>query len=116
MRPTIALEQLSLAQAVLAYRDQQIIEGSLGRLKGRQHSLTPLYLGDDRREVGLIPLLVIALRLLCVYQFVACRLPGRSRNWERASDQGGVCRTSLSRAPGGRGVRRCWKLLRAWVW
>jgi transposase len=67
------VEQLSLQQAVLAYRDQHIIERSFGRLKGRQLSLTPLYLRDDRRVTGLIHLLVIALRLLCVAQFVARR-------------------------------------------
>ncbi len=67
------VEQLSLKQAVLAYRDQHIIERGFGRLKGRQLSLTPLYLRDDRRVAGLIHLLVIALRLLCLAQFAACR-------------------------------------------
>lgn len=67
------VEQLSLKPAVLAYRDQHIIERNFGRLKGRQLSLTPLYLRDDRRVAGLIHLLVIALRLLCLAQFVARR-------------------------------------------
>jgi transposase len=67
------VEQLSLQQAVLAYRDQHLIERGFGRLKGRQLSLTPLYLRDDERVRGLIHLLVIALRLLCVAQFTACR-------------------------------------------
>jgi len=34
---------LSLAQAVLAYRSEYQVERSLGRLKGRPLSLTPMY-------------------------------------------------------------------------
>jgi transposase len=34
---------LSLPQAVLAYREQYIVERSFGRLKGRPLSLTPMY-------------------------------------------------------------------------
>lgn len=36
-------EQLSLEQAVLAYRSEYLVERSLGRLKGRPLSLTPMY-------------------------------------------------------------------------
>jgi transposase len=35
-------EQLSLAQAVLAYRSQYLVESDIGRLKGHPLSLTPL--------------------------------------------------------------------------
>jgi transposase len=65
--------ECSLEQAVLAYRDQYTIEQGLGRLKGRPLGLLPLFLKDDNRVTGLIHLLVIALRLLCVAQFVARR-------------------------------------------
>jgi transposase len=37
------VEQLSLEQAVLAYRSEYLVERSLGRLKGRPLSLTPMY-------------------------------------------------------------------------
>jgi len=66
-------DECSLEQAVLAYRDQYTIEQGLGRLKGRPLGLLPLFLKDDERVTGLIHLLVIALRLLCVAQFVARR-------------------------------------------
>jgi transposase len=65
--------ECSLEQAVLAYRDQYTIEQGLGRLKGRPLGLLPLFLKDDDRVVGLIHLLVIALRLLCLAQFVVRR-------------------------------------------
>jgi transposase len=69
----LRVDECSLEQAVLAYRDQYTIEQGLGRLKGRPLGLLPLFLKDDDRVVGLIHLLVIALRLLCVSQFVVRR-------------------------------------------
>ena len=36
-------EQFSLEQAVLVYRSEYLVERSLGRLKGRPLSLTPMY-------------------------------------------------------------------------
>src|SRR5262249_562895 len=39
--------QLSLAQAVLAYRSEYLVERSLGRLKGRPLSLKPMYVQRD---------------------------------------------------------------------
>ena len=42
-------------------------------MKGRSLSLTPLFLRDDHRVVGLICLLSIALRVLVLMQFVVRR-------------------------------------------
>jgi transposase len=67
------LEQLSLAQAVLAYRSEYQVERSLGRLKGRPLSLTPMYVQRDDHATGLIRLLSIALRVLTLLEFVARR-------------------------------------------
>jgi transposase len=55
---------LSATQAVLAYRQEYLIERAFGRLKGRPLSLTPLYLDRDDHVTGLIRLLSIALRVL----------------------------------------------------
>ncbi len=62
-------EQLSLAQAVLAYRDEYLVERSLGRLKGAPLSLRPLYLSRDDHATGLIRLLTIGLRVLTVLEY-----------------------------------------------
>ena len=50
------VEQLSLTQAVLAYRDEYLIERGFGRLKGQPLSLTPMYLQNDDHATGLIRL------------------------------------------------------------
>ena len=50
-------EQLSLEQAVLAYRSEYLVERSLGRLKGRPLSLRPMYVQRDDHATGLIRLL-----------------------------------------------------------
>lgn len=63
--------ELSLQQAVWAYREQYLVEQCFGRLKGCPLSLTPLYLQYEHRVVGLILLLTIALRVLVLAQFVA---------------------------------------------
>ena len=63
-------EQLSLEQAVLAYRSEYLVERSLGRLKGRPLSLTPMYVQRDDHATGLIRLLSIALRVLTLLEFV----------------------------------------------
>jgi transposase len=60
---------LSLAQAVLAYRDEYVVERSLGRLKGAPLSLRPLYLSRDDHATGLIRLLTIGLRVLTVLEY-----------------------------------------------
>jgi transposase len=66
-------QRLSLEQAVLAYRGQFRIERGFGRLKGRSLSLTPLYLQQEEHVVGLIRLLSLALRVLCLIEFVVRR-------------------------------------------
>lgn len=62
--------ELSLEQAVWAYREQYLVEQCFGRVKGCPLSLTPLYLQYEHRCVGLILLLTIALRVLVLGQFV----------------------------------------------
>ncbi len=65
--------QLSLEQAVLAYREEYLVERSLGRLKGAPLSLRPLYLARDDHATGLVRLLSIALRVLTLVEFVVRR-------------------------------------------
>src|SRR6266705_2979290 len=66
-------ESLSLEQAVLAYRNEYQVERSLGRLKGRPLSLTPMYVQRDDHATGLIRLLSIALRVLTLLECVGRR-------------------------------------------
>ena len=73
MAPINRREQLSLEQAVLAYRSEYLVERSLGRLKGRPLSLTPMYVQRDDHATGLIRLLSIALRVLTLLEFVGRR-------------------------------------------
>ncbi len=70
---TAPTERLSLEQAVLAYREQYVIDRGMGRLKGRPLSLTPMYLQRDDRATGLIRLLTIGLRVLTLLEFVVRR-------------------------------------------
>jgi transposase len=65
--------ELSLEQAVLAYREEYLVERNFGRLKGKPLSLTPMYLQDDHRATGLIRLLSVGLRLLTGLEHVARR-------------------------------------------
>jgi transposase len=62
--------QLSWQQAVLAYREEYLVERCFGRLKGKPLSLTPMYLEDDRHATGLTRLLTIGLRLLTLLEYV----------------------------------------------
>jgi transposase len=66
-------DQLSLEQAVLAYRSEYLVERSWGRLKGRPLSLRPMYVQRDDYATGLIRLLSIALRVLTLLEFVGRR-------------------------------------------
>ena len=65
--------EFSLGQAVLAYRDQYVIERGFGRLKGKPLSLTPIYLQRDDHATGLIRLLSLGLRMLSLLEFVVRR-------------------------------------------
>ena len=66
-------QQLSLAQAVLAYRGTVQIERDFSRLKGRPLGLRPVYLQREDHLKGLVRLLSLALRLLTLTEFVARR-------------------------------------------
>ncbi|MBK9316132.1 MAG: hypothetical protein IPM55_18115 [Acidobacteria bacterium] len=66
-------ERLPLEQAILAYRGQYTIEQGFARLKGCRLGVSPLFLKLDLHVTGLIHLLVIGLRLLCLVQFVVRR-------------------------------------------
>lgn len=72
-RPATAL---TLAQAVLAYRHEYLVERGFGRLKGRSLSLTPMYLADDKRATGLIRWLTVGLRVLTLLEGVVRRRLG----------------------------------------
>jgi transposase len=62
-------EQLSLEQAVLAYREEYLIERGFGRLKGRPLSVSPLQLSSEPRVKGLLRLLSLGLRVLCLREY-----------------------------------------------
>jgi transposase len=64
---------LSLPQAVLAYRSEYLIEHDFARLKGKPLSLAPMYLRTDARITGLIRLLTLGLRILTLCEFVVRR-------------------------------------------
>jgi len=59
---------LPLEKAVLAYRDEYLVERGFGRLKGKPMSLSPMYLQSDERATGLIHLLSIGLRILTLIE------------------------------------------------
>lgn len=60
---------LSLEQAVLAYREEYLIEHSFARLKGVPLSLRPCYLQRDDHAQGLVRLLALGLRVLSLLEF-----------------------------------------------
>lgn len=61
--------ELSLSQAVYGYRNEYLIERCFGRYKGKSLGLTPVFLASDQRVKGLIRLLSIGLRILCLLEF-----------------------------------------------
>ena len=61
--------ELSLSDAVYGYRNEYLIERCFGRYKGKALGLTPLFLASDQRVKGLIRLLSIGLRILCLLEF-----------------------------------------------
>ncbi|MSP14474.1 MAG: hypothetical protein EXR62_16160 [Chloroflexi bacterium] len=66
---------LTLEQAVLAYRDEWLIERGFHRLKGVPLSLDPLFVKRDDQVVGLTNLLSVAVKMLTLIEFVVrCNL------------------------------------------
>ena len=65
------LGQLSLPQAVLAYRDQYLEENIFRRLQGKILSITPVYVQRDDHAKGLFHLLTLAARLLSLGDYSA---------------------------------------------
>lgn len=63
------IEELSMADAVVAYRQEYLIEHCFGRLKGQPLSLRPMFLQREDHIKGLIRLLSIGLRLLTLVEF-----------------------------------------------
>ena len=62
-------QQLSLADAVGAYRAEYLVERNFTRLKGRPLTLRPVYLTDEQRVTGLVRLLSLGLRVLTALEF-----------------------------------------------
>ena len=63
------VRQLPLDQAVLAYRDEWLVERNCARLKGRALSLAPLWVQRDDHAIGLTRLLTLAARVLAVAEY-----------------------------------------------
>jgi transposase len=58
-----------LEGVVWGYRGQYQIEKGWSRMKGRPLSLTPMYLADEGRMMGLVLLLSLGLRVLSLLQW-----------------------------------------------
>ncbi|MCP4359463.1 MAG: hypothetical protein GY796_15740 [Chloroflexi bacterium] len=67
------VQQFSLTEAVLAYRDQYLVERNFAQIKGPLLAMLPLYVQRDDHALGLIRLLTVALRLLTIIEFVVRR-------------------------------------------
>ena len=65
--------ELSLSEAVLAYRDAYLVARGVARYPGKPLGLTPLSLSFDNRVKGLIRLRSLGLRVLCLLEFTARR-------------------------------------------
>jgi len=89
-------EALPLDRAVLAYREEYVIEHGFGRLKGKPLSVTPMYLQSDERATGLIRLLSLGLRLLTLLEF-GVRQALAQRNEKLAGLYAGNPKRSTSR-------------------
>lgn len=63
-----AQEVLPMEKAVLAYREEYLVERGFGRLKGKPLSLSPMYLHSDERATALVRLLTIGLRILTLIE------------------------------------------------
>jgi transposase len=71
---------LSLEQALLAYRDEFVVERSFGRLKGKPLSLRPMYLQDERHATGLVRLLSLGLKVLALLEHAVREQLGRQES------------------------------------
>jgi transposase len=69
----LPVEQLSLSEAVLTYREEWQIERGFHRFKDAPLSIAPLFVKRDDQVTGLIHLLSIAVRLLTLIEFVVRR-------------------------------------------
>src|SRR5207253_3020228 len=78
-------QTLELSQAVLAYREEYLVERGFGRLKGKPLSLSPMYVHSGRRATGLVRLLSIGLRVLTLLEFRV-----RQRLAEKQEDLAGL--------------------------
>ncbi len=67
------LTHLPFTHAVLTYRHQSLIENDFGLLKGAPLSIAPLYVKRDDQIAGLTHLLILAVRLLTLIEFVVRR-------------------------------------------
>ena len=65
--------KLNVVGVVWGYRGQYRIEDGWSRLKGRPLSLSPMYLADENRMVGLVLLLTLAVRALTLLEWVVRR-------------------------------------------
>ena len=65
------VEQLTLTQAILAYREQYIEENIFRRLQGKILSITPVYVQRDDHAKGLFHLLTLAARMLALGDYTA---------------------------------------------
>ena len=65
----VVIEQLSLSQAVVYYRDQWQLEHGFHRFKRGQLPALPIYLTNEDRIIGLMFLLTIALRCFTLIEF-----------------------------------------------
>jgi transposase len=64
----VPVEELSLEQAVLAYREEYLVERCFGRLKGSSLALRPVYLSKDEHVTGLVRLLSLGVRILALLE------------------------------------------------
>lgn len=63
------VRKLPLGPAVLAYREEWLVERNCARLKGRTLSLAPLWVRREDHALGLTRLLTLAARVLAVAEY-----------------------------------------------
>ena len=64
---------MSFQDAVLAYREQWVLERGFHLFKGKQLSVTPFFVQRDDQVKGLVHLLSLGLRILTLIEFVVRR-------------------------------------------